>query len=114
VDALEQIKAVYDDQKAEINGREYEFKSFTHKQRRKVYAYYTSIVHEIENDSMAFLGTDAWESIEELICNHVVYDGVQLSKREDHWDRYAGDYILFIMTAMPVISYPFLAGSHTN
>ena len=113
-EALEMIKAVYDDGEAEINGRVYEFTKMRHESRRRVFAFYTSIANELQNGSFMFLDTPAFNDVEKVINKAVLYDGSALAKLPEHWDEYPEDYITFISTALGVISYPFLRGSNTN
>ena len=108
--ALEQIKAVYDDSVAEINGREYVFTKATHKKRLKVFAFYTGIKDMIKNGDLSFMGKDGYETIEQTICELVTFDGSLLSKRPNHWNEHPEDYLQFITVALGVISYPFLSG----
>lgn len=112
--ALEMIKAVYDDGYAEINGNRYDFAKMTHKKRRKVFAFFTGIASEMTRQSMEFLDTERFEEIERVMFDYVLFDGVQLSKQPDHFEEYTGDYIMLITTALQVISFPFMAGSHMN
>tara|TARA_R110000850_G_scaffold95629_2_gene200693 strand:+ start:412 stop:783 length:372 start_codon:yes stop_codon:yes gene_type:complete len=117
--ALDMIKSVYEDNSAEINGREYVFTSFNHKQRRKVFAYYTQIASQLEKGNMSFLDSKEFEHIEKLIEGKVMYDGNLLSvlnksDQENHWNNFGEDYIIFVTTAISVISYPFLKGSITS
>ena len=111
IDAMATIKAVYDDSCAEINGREYVFTKTTHKKRRKVYAFYTKITPLVAKGDFSFLDWPEWEILEEVIGNIVTFDNMQLTKSKDHWDKYPGDYLQFITTALPVISYPFFPES---
>jgi hypothetical protein len=112
--ALEMIKAVVDDGCAEINGREYKFSRTVHKKRRKVFAFYTKVASQIESGNFGFLDSDEWDSIESLIADIVLFDGMQLSKQEDHWEKYPEDYMSFIGTVLPVISFPFFGASGGN
>jgi len=112
--ALAMIKAVYDDGFAEINGNRYDFAAMTHKKRRKVFAFFTSIAGELTHQSMAFLDTDRFDEIERLMFDYVLYDGVQLSKQPEHFESFPGDYIMLITTALQVISLPFMGGSNMN
>jgi len=112
--ALEMIKAVYDDGFADINGNRYEFASMTHKKRRKVFAFFTGIASELSRQSMEFLDTERFEEIERVMLDYILFDGVQLSKQPEHFESFAGDYILLITTALQVISLPFMAGSNMN
>ena len=109
--ALAQIKAVFDDGVAEINGREYTFGKFDHKSRRKVFAFYSKIQPMIKVGDMSFLGWSDWGDIEKVINSHVTLSGMQLSKLDAHWDNHPGDYLKLITISLGVISYPFLDGS---
>lgn len=109
------IKAIYEDGEAEINGRVYTFNKMTHKQRRKVFAYYTHVAAAVQSNDFSFLDTPAFEPVEDAINKAVSVKGSLLSKISDaHWLDYPEDYITFIGTAMGVISYPFLQGSSTG
>jgi len=112
--AMELIKAVYDDGFAEINGREYELTKTTHKKRRKVFAFYSRVTPLIEKRDFSFLDWPEWETLEDVIGGIVLHDGVQLSKRPDHWDQFPGDYLQFISVILPVLAYPFLSASVGN
>lgn len=105
---LDQIKAVYEDGFAEINGRKYEFSATNHSRRVAVFSYFTSIQPYLEKGSFSFLDSNefkkVWKSIEDIM----LYDGVQLSKQPQHWDDYPEDYILLIVSTLSTISYPFL------
>ncbi len=114
-EALEMIKEVYKDKKAEINGREYVFSSaINHKRRLKVFAFYSKIASQLEKGDMSFLDTREFDQVFNSICEVVTFDGMQISKCKDHWDEYAEDFIVFVTTSILVISYPFLKGNPTN
>lgn len=105
--AREQLKAIYDDGFAEINEREYKFTLFTHEQRRKVFAYYSSITTQVQEQNFSFLDTPEFKIVEKIFLERVTFEGVQLSKSDGHFEKYPEDYIVFICTALGVISYPF-------
>ena len=108
---LDIVKSIYDDGIAEINGREYKFLPMAHKERKFVFAYTTSITNELEKGNFSFMSSKEFEAVEKVIQERVAYDGIQLSKREKHFDDYPEDYIMFVSSAMGVISYPFLKGN---
>jgi len=109
VDAAQaMIKSVFDDGEAEINGRKYVFLNMTHKERRKIFAYYTRVQGQVKGNDMSFMDAPEFEAVESVLNKAVSYNDSLLSKLGDsHWEKYPGDYVLFIMTALPVISYPF-------
>lgn len=112
--AREMIRAVYEDGKAEINGREYCFTNMTHKQRRKVFAFMSRIGGLMQNGDMSFLDWPEFEAVEEVINNTVTFNASLLSRIDGHWEKYPQDYVPFVSTAMGVISYPFLSASPTG
>lgn len=112
--AMEMVKAVYDDGIAEINGRGYEFTKMRHNKRRSVFAFYSSMAEQLQSGNFAFLDYPAFTPIEKIINDSVMFDGSLLSKLPEHWDEYPEDYVTFIATALGVISYPFLRGSNTG
>ena len=109
------IRAIYEDGEAEINGRVYRFTKMTHKQRRKVFAFYTSVARDVERNDFSFLDSDRFAAVEDVINKSVTYNDSLLSVLGDtHWEKYPDDYLQFIPTALGVISYPFLAGADTG
>lgn len=107
---LDIIKDVYDDGIAEINGRKYTFGVMTFIERRKVFAYTSSIQNKLLNGDFSFLSSKEFAEIEELIFKRVTLDDMSLSKKNP-FDDYPEDYIMFISISLNVISYPFLKGS---
>ncbi len=108
------IKAVYDDGVAEINDRSYTFIKMKHKDRRKVFAYFTHVAKQVQDSDMSFLDSPEFEPVEAVINKSVTLDGSLLSVLgDDHWDKHPEDYIMFISTALQVISYPFMGAAPT-
>lgn len=105
---LAQIRAVYEDGEAEINGRVYKFHKMTHVERRKVFAYQTSIAGQMQAGNFAFLDTPAFAATEEVMWKSISFDGSSIAKLRDHWEEYPEDYMMLISTAMGVMSYPFM------
>ena len=113
--ARDMVKAIYDDGVAEINGRSYTMLKMTHKQRRKVFAFYTSVVPQIQAKDMSFLESPAFESVEEIVNNVVTIENSLLSKLGDaHWEAHPSDYVTFISVILPAISYPFFPADPTG
>jgi len=106
------MKAVYKDGFAEINDHRYCFTKMKHKERLKVFGFFSSHQNEIENGNFGFLGTDKWDEIQSIIFDRITYNNSLLSRLDDHFEKddYIGDYILLMSTAMGVISYPLLKG----
>ena len=112
--AMAMIRAIYDDGEAEINGRVYRFSKMVHKERRKVFAFYSSIQDVIVKKDFSFLDTEEFDRVERVINDRVLFEGSALSRLPDHWDKYPGDYLTFIPVALGVISYPFLSAALTS
>lgn len=109
------IKAVYDDGEATINDRVYTFMKMKHKARRKVFAFYSRVSGMVQNRDMSFLDSPDFESVEKVLNESVAYNDSLLSKLGDaHWEKYPSDYVTFIMTALPAISYPFFPEDPTD
>lgn len=106
--ALDQIRAVYNDGEAEINGRIYKFHRMQHVERRKVFAFYTSVQSQINQGNFSFLDTPQFAATEDVMSKNISFDGVTLDKARDHWDEYPEDYIQLVATALGVISFPFI------
>ena len=112
--ALAMIKAVYNDGSAEIGETKYVFTKMIHKNRRSVFAFYSAHAPAIQTGDFRFLDTPEFDRIEGIVNNHVTVNDSALAKIPQHWDDHAGEYLLFIQTALSVISYPFLAGGRTG
>lgn len=108
------IQAVFDDKKMEINGRTYQFTNMTHKQRRKVFAFLSRIGDMMARKDFSFLDWPDFEPVEAVIESAIMFEGSTISKLTQHWDTYPGDYMMYITTAMQVISWPFLDVSRTD
>jgi hypothetical protein len=106
--AMAQVKAVYEDGEAEINDRKYKFHKMTHVERRKVFAFYTSIKRQMSSEDFSFLDTPQFAAVEEVMWPNISLDGVAVSKFRDIWEQYPEDYIRLVCVAMGVMSYPFI------
>ena len=109
--ALEMIKAVYEDQEAEINGRIYKFTKLTHPLRLQVFSFYSKLASQLQGGDMSFLTSNEFKPVSKLIEDRINFEGSSISKTKDHWEEYPEDYVLFVTTALSVISYPFLKGT---
>jgi hypothetical protein len=112
--ALEQVKQVFEDGVATINGRDYFFLKMRHEQRLKVFAFYSSIANQLQAGSFEFLDSDKFRDVSKVIFNSITYDGCLLSKLPEHWEEYGEDYVTLVATALGVISYPFFRGQITS
>ena len=108
--ALAQIRAVYEDGTAIVNGREYTFTKATHKKRLKVFSYFTGVREMMARQDFSFMGEESYEKIEQIVSELVTFEGTLLSKKPNHWNEFPQDYMVFMTTALGVISYPFLQG----
>jgi hypothetical protein len=111
---IDELQRINETGKMTINGREYAFTAMRHKERRKVFAFFTSIRGQLEENSFAFMDEPKFDEIMGVIENLVTFDGSLLSRLGTHWDLYSQDFIEFVVTAMGVMSYPFLVGSRTG
>lgn len=115
LEANEMIRAAYEDGKAEINGREYVFTAMSHKQRRRVCTYFTSVQSFLHAGDLSFIDSAAFEPIEAIINKTVMFGGSLLDRLGDaHWELHPEDYFVFISAALAVISYPFTAANRTD
>jgi hypothetical protein len=106
--AMAMVRAVYEDGEAEINGRKYKFHKMTHVERRKVFAFQTSVQRQISNGDFSFLDTPGYAATEDVMWANISFDGVTINKARDHWEEYPEDYINLLSVAMGVMSYPFI------
>lgn len=108
--SMENIKAVFDDGHAEINERSYKFTVMTFSERRTIFAYMSSIKPLLAVEDFSFLDDPKFKEIEKnVIFKRVTVEDMALSKK-NVFEDYPEDYLMFISTALMVISYPFLKG----
>jgi len=89
------LKAVHDDQSATLpSGREYTLTKMTHKQRRRVFAFFTKKQREIQNGDFSFLDSADFEPVEKVIMDTVLFEGAQISKLPTIWDDQPEDYVI--------------------
>lgn len=112
--SFEMLKEVYEEKEATINGRVYKLLSMTHQKRKKVFAFYTSIQNEVATGNYSFIGLESWDTIEEIINNHVMLDNDIIAKVSDHFDKYPEDYVIYSFTMLGAMSIPFLPESLIN
>lgn len=105
--AVAMVRAVYEDGEAEIHGRKYKFHKMTHVERRKVFAFYSSVAPQLREDNMAFLDTPVYAAVEDVMWSNISFNGLTLNKLRDHWDEFPEDYIRLVATSLAVIAYPF-------
>ena len=104
---LKQIEEWYQGSYFEINGRRYEISKLTHTFRVEVVAFYSQIEASIAVGNYGFLINPDFQKLIKKIEEKVLFDGMQISKRKNHWEEYPEDYLDFIALSMKVISYPF-------
>jgi hypothetical protein len=109
--ALGQIRAVYEDNEAEINGRAYSFHKMQHVERRRVFAFYSAVQGQMNVNNFAFLDTPAFAEVEKVIWSSISIGGELINKRRDHWEEFPEDYLSLVAVAMGVMSYPFIRAS---
>ena len=109
--ALMQIRAIYEDGEAEVNGRVYKLHKMQHVERRKVFAFYSAVQAQMSANNFAFLDTPGFAEVEKVMWSAISLDGELISKRRDHWEDFPEDYLTLVAAAMGVMSYPFLRAS---
>lgn len=111
-EALDQIKAVYQDGYADINGRRYVFTKANHRKRLRIFGYFMSIQDRLLANDLSFVADPDFEEIETLMFGLITYDNSALNKMPMHFeendDEKSGDYLVLITVALSVFSYPFL------
>ncbi|MBE0469596.1 MAG: hypothetical protein IBX55_08850 [Methyloprofundus sp.] len=108
---LERVKEAYEASFDDINGRKYEITKTPHRDRQVVFAFYSEIQKKC-GGGFEFLSWPTYPAIERILCDRLTFEGVQISKRKNHWDDYPEDFLQFVQIAMGVISYPFVRGGH--
>lgn len=111
--AQAQLKAIFDDREAEINGRKYQFGLASHRQRVTVFSFFSSVKGQLQNEDFSFLDSKEWAHVEKTIGDIVMFEDMQLSKSPLHWEKYPEDFLPFVAVSLGVISYPFMRGKNT-
>lgn len=106
-EAREQIKQCFEENEVTLpSGNTYTFTKLNHKRRLKVFTRFQLL----EEQELMFFDSPDFDVVEKIVEETVLFNGMQLSKLEGHWDTHPQDFFLFYKTAMGVISYPFLSG----
>lgn len=107
-----QQKEAFEKSMFTVNDRDYEICKMTHPQRRKVFAYFTSIMQDANIGNFSFMDSEKFKEIEDLLCSLIKFDGnlIKVLDPNVHFRDYAEDYLEFIVDSMGVISYPFFRG----
>lgn len=106
--AMAQVRAVFEDGEAEVNGRKYAFHRMQHVERRKVFAFYSSVQRQVQVGDFSYLDSPQFAAVEQVMWNAISFGGDLLSKRRDHWEEFPEDYLQLVSVAMGVMSYPFI------
>ena len=111
---INEIRGVYEDGFADINGRRYTFHKMRHLDRREVFAYFTTIKEQLFHENFGFMLKPDFSRIEQLVLRSVSCDGMIMAKApEDWWDGREQEYTMLVSMALTVISVPFFPGVHT-
>lgn len=99
---LKEIEAVVkDDNKATINGREYQLSVMTYKQALPFLKLYEKMQLNPHD------GVD-YELIESMLSNYVLFEGALMKNLPNHFDKYRKDYKTYINTFLMVSIFDFL------
>ncbi len=109
--SLDTVRAVYEDKCMSINGRDYRLTICQFPEMREVFGYASKIQSSLENGDFSFMSTPEFSRVESILANRYTYEGVQISKLKDHWDKHPEDYLVFITMGMAAIGYPFMRGA---
>lgn len=113
-EAKAQAKELYDSGEIEINGRIYELLKMRHEKRLEVFAFYSNVGKAVAGGNFSSFTSPQFKHVQKIMFEAITFDGVQLSKTQDHWEEYPEDFLQLVGTAMGVMSYPFIRGSNTG
>lgn len=108
------ISKIMDDNGFTLGDIKYEFLKFTHKDRRAVFAYFSSVKNKIIEEDFSFLDSDGWDKIEENISKHISIGGKLLVNLPTHFEEHPKNYVPFVLVALSSICDPFLGESHID
>lgn len=110
-EAKDQIRQVFDDKEATLpSGNTYKLLTMNHIRRRTVFAYFTKIQGDLQRGDLWWMTSPEWAQVEKIIGEHVTFEDSLLAKIPKHWEDYPEDYMMFIQTMLPAMSYPFMRG----
>jgi len=91
----------------EINGRRYEISKLSHQFRLEVVAIYSQIEANLTMGNYGFFMNEDFKKLMRKVDDRILFDGSQISKIPNHFDKYAEDYLDYVSLSLKVISYPF-------
>jgi len=104
---IKQIETYYQNNYFEVNGRRYELSKLNHQFRVEVLAVYSQIEPALTMENYGFMLNEDFKRVMKKIEDRVLFEGMQISKRPNHWEEYEEDYLDFVALSMKVICYPF-------
>ena len=111
-EAKAKAKALYESGELEINGRIYELLKMRHEKRLEVFAFHSEVGKEFSQGNFRALVAPQYKHAIKTMMENIMFDGMQISKIDGHWEDYPEDYLELVGTAMGVMSYPFIRGSN--
>ena len=90
-----------------VNDNEYKIAKLSHQFRLEVVAIYSQIEAHLTMGNYGFLMNKEFKDVMKKVDEKILFDGVQISKREKHFEDYAEDYLDYVAISLKVISYPF-------
>lgn len=98
-----------------INGREYKISKLSHQFRVEVISIYSQIEAQNVMGNYAFLQREDFKKIMKKVDEKILFDGMQISKLEKHFEEYPEDYLDYVAVSMKVITFPlYKAKLHTS
>jgi hypothetical protein len=107
----EALKKIHDERTIEVNGRAYTFGAVPFREGRTVFAFMQKYKESISSRDYSFVDEPEFQKIEKIVESRVLYNGMQLSKLQGHWDEYTQDYVELMSSMIMVFSFPFMPGA---
>lgn len=103
---LKQLEEWHNDSLFVINDREYKISKLSHQFRLEVISIYSQIEPQILTGNYSFLQRDDFKKIIKKVDDKILFEDLQLSKRQNHFEEYPEDYLDYVAISLKVICYP--------
>ena len=104
---LEQLETFTNGSYFTVNKREYKITKLSHQFRLEVVALYSQIEAQLTMGNYGFFVNEDFKKIMKKIDEKILFDDIQISKKPNHFEEFAEDYLDYVALSMKVISYPF-------
>ena len=110
-----ELKKKYDSKFIIVDGNEYKITKIKFKKSKAIADFVLHNMSLIMAEDISFMSGHEFDVIEDIICEHILFEDELLSKiYESHWGKFGDSYYNFMGEIIMVMSSPLLPGDDSN